>query len=66
MKLGPKIGFSFFTATVIPTSILISFFYLTAKSSLEGRIYEHLTTTAESKKNGLTRISPKEKAILMF
>ncbi len=51
MKLGKKIGLSFFTATLISMSILIIVFYTTAKNNLKDRIYEHLKTAAESRAN---------------
>lgn len=49
MKISSKISISFFATAVALTVIGVSIFYLLAKNSLEIAIYDHLTTTVQSR-----------------
>jgi len=49
MKIANKISLSFLITAVIVTAVATPIFYITAKKSLEDRIYAHLETTAQSR-----------------
>ena len=49
MKIASKISLSFLVTAVVVTGAAAPVFYITARKSLEDRIYAHLETTAQSR-----------------
>jgi len=66
MKIANKIILSFLVTAVILTGIGAPTFYITAKKSLEGRIYSHLETTAQSRAHHIETFLEEHKRIVQI
>ena len=51
MKIANKISLSFLITALILTGIAVPIFYTTARNNLENAIFEHLKTTARSRRH---------------
>ena len=65
MKIANKISLSFFIISIILTTVAVSIFYMTSKSSLEETIYAHLKTAAYSRAHHINTFLEAQKDALV-